>query len=324
MRAPAFWFRRTPLSTLLVPLSVLYAGIGRLRRLMATPQDAGVPVVCIGNLVAGGAGKTPVAIAVARHLIARGIHAHFLSRGYGGTLTGPVRAVPGRHDAAAVGDEPLLLAGIAPCWIAKNRVAGALAAVSDGAQVIVMDDGHQNPSLAKSLSIVVVDGETGFGNGRVMPAGPLREPVAAGLARADAVAVIGEDRAGVAAQVPPGMAVLHGALEPIGDCRTLAGETVFGFAGIGRPAKFCATLEALDCTVAGWREFPDHHPYRRAEIEAILRDAAAAGAIPVTTEKDAVRLPPDLRDSIRTVGVQVAWRDPRRLDDVLREVKRDG
>ena len=324
MRAPAFWSRRTPLSTLLVPLGALYAAVGRLRRLMATPQDAGVPVVCIGNLVAGGAGKTPVAIAVARHLIARGLHAHFLSRGYGGTLTGPVRVVPGRHDAAAVGDEPLLLAGIAPGWIAKDRVAGARAAVADGAQVIVMDDGHQNPSLAKSLSIVVIDGETGFGNGRVMPAGPLREPVAAGLARADAVAIIGEDRAGVAAQVPTGMAVLHGALEPIGDCRTLTGETVFGFAGIGRPAKFRATLEALDCTVTGWREFPDHHPYRRAEIETILRDAAAAGAIPVTTEKDAVRLPPDLRESIRTVGVHVAWRDPFRLDDVLREVKRNG
>jgi len=324
VRTPAFWSRRSPLSTLLLPLGALYAAIGRLRRLMATPQDAGVPVVCIGNLVAGGAGKTPVAIAVARHLLDRGLDVHFLSRGYGGTLPGPARVDPGRHDAAGVGDEPLLLAEVAPCWIARDRVAGARAAVADGAQIIVMDDGHQNAHLRKTVSIVVVDGETGFGNGRLLPAGPLREPVAEGLARADAVVVIGEDRAGVAGQLPADLAVLHGALEPAGESRTLSGETVFGFAGIGRPAKFRATLEGLGCTVSGWREFPDHHPYRRAEIEAILRDADAAGAITVTTGKDAVRLPPDLRDSIRTVAVQVAWRDPARLDDVLPRVTRNG
>jgi len=187
-----------------------------------------------------------------------------------------------------------------------------------------MDDGHQNARLRKAVSMVVVDGETGFGNGRVMPAGPLREPVAAGLARADAVIVIGEDRAGVTAQVPRGLAVLHGTLEPAGDSRALSGETVFGFAGIGRPGKFRATLEALGCTVALWWDFPDHHPYRRAEIEAILRDAGAAGAIAVTTEKDAVRLPQDLRASIRTVGVQVAWRDSAQLDDILPAVMRNG
>ena len=324
MRAPAFWSRRTPLSTLLVPLGALYAGAGRLRRLMATPRDAGVPVVCIGNLVAGGAGKTPVAIAVARHLIARDIAVHFLSRGYGGMLPGPVRVAPGRHDAAEVGDEPLLLAEVAPCWIARDRVAGAVAAVADGAQLIVMDDGHQNARLRKAVSMVVVDGETGFGNGRVMPAGPLRETVAAGLARADAVILIGEDRAGVAGLLPPGLAVLHGTLEPASDSRALAGKTVFGFAGIGRPGKFRATLERLGCAVALWRDFPDHHPYRRAEIEAILREAGAAGAIAVTTEKDAVRLPQDLRASIRTVRVQVAWRDPARLEDVLPAVMRNG
>ena len=324
MRAPAFWSRRTPLSTLLAPLGALYAGAGRLRRWVATPQDAAVPVVCIGNLVAGGAGKTPVAIAVARHLMARDIEIRFLSRGYGGTLNGPVRVLPGVHDAADVGDEPLLLAEVAPCWIAKDRVAGAHAAAADGAQVIVMDDGHQNASLRKTVSMVVVDGETGFGNGRVMPAGPLREPVTPGLARADAAVVIGEDRAGVAGQLPAGLPVLHGALEPVGDSGALSGETVFGFAGIGRPAKFRATLEALGCTVAGWREFPDHHPYRRAEIEAILRDAGAAGAIAVTTEKDAVRLPLDLRQSIRTVGVHVTWREPELLDRILPETGPDG
>jgi tetraacyldisaccharide 4'-kinase len=324
VRAPAFWSHRTLLSTLLVPLGAVFAAAGQLWRWATTPRDATVPVVCIGNLVAGGAGKTPVAIAVARHLIGRGVAVHFLSRGYGGTLAGPVRVVPGTHDAAAVGDEPLLLAGVAPCWIAKDRVAGALAAAADGAKVIVMDDGHQNASLRKTVSMVVVDGEAGFGNGRILPAGPLREPVAAGLARADAAVVIGEDRAGVAGRSPAGLPILHGTLEPKEDSLALSGETVFGFAGIGRPAKFRATLEELGCTMAGWREFPDHHPYRRAEIEAILRDSGTAGAIAVTTEKDAVRLPPDLRGSIRTVGVHVAWRDPGMLDRILPEAVPGG
>lgn len=154
MRAPAFWSQRTPLSTLLVPLGALYAGAGRLRRMAVHPQKAPVPVICVGNLVAGGAGKTPVALAIARHMITRNVEVRFLSRGYGGSLNGPVRAAPGIHDAADVGDEPLLLAEVAPCWIAKDRVAGAHAAAADGAQVIIMDDGHQNPSLAKSASIV--------------------------------------------------------------------------------------------------------------------------------------------------------------------------
>lgn len=324
MRAPAFWSRRAPLSTLLAPLGALYAAADRLRRWMARPREVGVPVVCVGNLVAGGAGKTPVAIAIARHLMARNLSVHFLSRGYGGTLRGPVRVAADRHEASHVGDEPLLLAAVAPCWIARDRAAGARAAAADGAQVIVMDDGHQNASLRKAVSLVVVDGDFGFGNARVIPAGPLREPVAAGLARADAVVVIGEDRAGVAAQLPPGLAVVHGTLAPAEECAALRGQAVFGFAGIGRPAKFRATLEALGCTVAGWREFPDHHPYRRAEIEAILRDAETAGAMPVTTEKDAVRVPPDLRRSVRTVGVAVTWADPSRLDAVLAGVTRDG
>jgi len=324
MRAPGFWSRRDLPSTLLMPLGALYAAAGRLRRRMETPREVPVPVVCVGNLVAGGAGKTPVAIAVARHYQAQVVDVQFLSRGYGGTSSGPLRVSPGTHLAADVGDEPLLLARVAPCWIARDRVAGALAAAADGAEVIVMDDGHQNSSLRKTASLVVVDGETGFGNGRILPAGPLREPVADGLARADAVVLIGADRAEILEQLPPGLPVLHATLEPAGESGALSGTTVFGFAGIARPAKFRATLEALDCTVALWRDFPDHHPYRRAEIEAILREADAVGAIAVTTDKDAARLPEDLRRSIRTVPVELVWRDPARLAGILPEVTGHG
>lgn len=317
MRAPGFWTERNALSALLTPLGALYAAGGRLRRALAHPQQPPVPVICIGNLVAGGAGKTPVAIAVARHLIANGVEVRFLSRGYGGSLKGPVRVVPGLHDATQVGDEPLLLARTAPCWVAADRVAGARAAAEDGARIVIMDDGHQNPALRKAASLVVVDGGYGFGNGRVIPAGPLREPVAEGLARADAVVMLGADEAGIAAQLPPGLPVLHGFLEPDEAAHALAGETVHAFAGIGRPEKFFATLRALGCTLGRTRAFPDHHPYTRAEVRAIVDAAWAAGALPVTTEKDSVRLPPDLRAPVMTVGVTIAWREPELLDRVL-------
>lgn len=319
MRAPAFWSGRTLVSTLLLPLGAAYAATGRIRRMMAKPWKPPVSVICVGNLVAGGAGKTPVAQAIARHMISRGVDVHFLSRGYGGKLKGPVRVIPGIHQAADVGDEPLLLAGTAPCWVAADRVAGAQAAVADGAQVIVMDDGHQNPNLAKSASIVVVDGGAGFGNGRVIPAGPLREPIAEGLARADAVAILGEDNAGIAARLPEGMPVLHGHLKPTEESRTLDGETVLAFAGIGRPEKFFDTVRTLGCNVIGTRAFPDHHPYSYREAKEIVDAAWAAGALPVTTAKDAVRLPGDLRAPVMVVEVEVAWHEPELLDRILLE-----
>ena len=324
MRAPRFWDGSSPLSTLLMPLGAVYAAAGKLRRVMATPWQAPVPVICIGNLVAGGAGKTPVALAVARHLISRGINVHFLSRGYGGKLKGPVRVVPGIHQAVDVGDEPLLLAETAPCWVAADRVAGAQAAVAEGAQVIVMDDGHQNPRLGKSVSIVVVDGGAGFGNGRVIPAGPLREPIAAGLARADAVAILGADNVGIAASLPEGMPVLHGHLKPTEKSRTLDGETVLAFAGIGRPEKFFDTVRALGCKLLETRAFPDHHPYGYKEVWEIVDAARAAGALPVTTAKDAVRLPGDLRAPVMVVEVEVVWREAELLDRILLKAVPNG
>jgi tetraacyldisaccharide 4'-kinase len=294
MRAPAFWSSNaSAFSVLLMPLGAVYAAAGKLRRMTVVPQPAPVPVICVGNLVAGGAGKTPVAVGIARHMIAHGVEVHFLSRGYGGTLKGPVRVVPGIHEASEVGDEPLLLARTAPCWIAADRVAGARAAAAEGAQVIVMDDGHQNPSLAKAASIVVVDGATGFGNGRVIPAGPLREPIAEGLSRADAVVIMGVDRAGVAAVVPKGVPVLRGTLAPTEESRALAGESVLAFAGIGRPEKFFDTVRSLGCNLVETRPFPDHHPYSYREAKELVDAAWALGALPVTTAKDAVRLPPD-------------------------------
>jgi tetraacyldisaccharide 4'-kinase len=317
MRAPEFWEDDGALATLLGPLGAGYDLAGRLRRALVRPARAPVPVVCVGNLVAGGAGKTPLAIAVLSALAARGIEAHALTRGYGGSAAGPLRVDPARHGASHVGDEALLLARAAPTWVARDRVAGASAATAAGARAIVMDDGFQNPTLAKDLSILAVDGGYGFGNARVMPAGPLRETLAAGLSRADAAVILGEDRHGLGARLAGILPVLHADLVPGPEGKEFAGQRVLAFAGIARPEKFFATLEALDAKIVARKAFPDHHPYTAAEIQAQLDRAGALDARPVTTEKDAVRLPPATDDEVRVLSVAVSWRDPAAMNALL-------
>ncbi len=317
MRAPDFWRHDGPAARLLNPLAWAYGLLASARRGLTRPQRAACPVICVGNLVAGGAGKTPVALDLGRRLIERGRRVHFLSRGYGGAAAGPLRVDPGRHHARDVGDEPLLLAATAPSWVARNRPQGARAAVAAGAEVIVMDDGFQNPSLIKDLSLVVVDGEYGFGNGRLMPAGPLREPVAAGLGRADGLVVMGGGAAwrdGLAGFAKP---ILHGAVQPAADAAALAGRRVLAFAGIAHPAKLFATLDAMGCIVVGAHGFPDHHPYSADEIMTLVELAAAQDAVAFTTEKDHVRLPAEARPMVEALRVDMAWREPAMLDDLL-------
>jgi tetraacyldisaccharide 4'-kinase len=318
MRAPGFWQRDGLLPALLMPAAACFAAGGWLRRRIVAPKPAAVPVLCVGNLVAGGAGKTPVAAALAERLLTRGRAAHFLSRGYGGRERGPLRVDPRRHTAADVGDEPLLLARIAPAWIARDRAAGADAAAAACARVVVMDDGFQNPGLAKDMSLLVVDGGYGFGNGRTIPAGPLLEPLRTGLSRADAVVLMGPDECGVERHLPASLPVLRAALLPAAP-ESLAGRRVLAFAGIARPEKFFATLEALGCRVAGRRAFSDHHPYTDDEIAALAAEARRADAMLVTTEKDAARLPAATMASaaIETVPVTIRWRDEAAVDRLL-------
>ncbi|MHA1599735.1 MAG: tetraacyldisaccharide 4'-kinase [Alphaproteobacteria bacterium] len=311
MRAPEFWSTSGTLSTLLTPLGAAFDLAGRWRRARVRPVHLPIPVICVGNLVAGGAGKTPVALALISALTARGLAPHALSRGYGGTEAGPIRVDPSRHTAGDVGDEALLLAAIAPSWVARDRAAGALAITAAGggasAGAIVMDDGFQNPSLAKDLSLLVVDGDYGFGNERLIPAGPLRERVADGLARADAVVVLQPDRLGIAARLSARLPVLSAQLSPTTDGARLTGKRVLAFAGIGRPEKFFTTLDSLGAELVGRRAFADHHRYRPPEIEEILARAKSLDALPVTTEKDAMRLPPALRARVHVLAVTVDW-----------------
>ena len=314
MRAPDYWRHDGLAAKLLGPLAWSYTAVAAARRGLARPYKGECPVICVGNLVAGGAGKTPVALAIGKRLIERGHGVHFLSRGYGGAAAGPLRVEPGRHGAGDVGDEPLLLAACAPTWVARNRPAGARAAVAAGAGVIVMDDGFQNPTLVQDLSLVVVDGDYGFGNGRVLPAGPLREPVAAGLARAGGAVVIGEPAACLAGFAKP---ILYGALQPAPESTSLAGRTVLAFAGIARPEKFFATLQAMGCKLVGAHGFPDHHRYSADEVMTLVEAANALHAVAVTTEKDHVRLPAEARPMVEALAVEMTWSDRAALDSLL-------
>ena len=317
MRAPDFWSSDGAAARLLAPLGVLYDFVRSVGFALARTTSCGVPVICVGNLTVGGAGKTPVALDLARRLASRGYTVHFLTRGYGGRTVGPLQVDPAMHDATEVGDEALLLARVAPTWVARDRVAGAKRAVQAGAEILVMDDGFQNPALKKDLSFLVVDGETAFGNGRIMPAGPLRESVAWGFSRADAVVMLGADRHDIARRVPDRLPVIQAQLTPVGATQDLIGHRVLAFAGIGRPGKFFTTLEELGAQLVETRAFADHHPFTPGELDALLARAETLEAIAITTEKDAARLPPAYREKFAVLRVKVAWRQPDFLNGLL-------
>ena len=327
MRAPDFWYAErggiTPV--LLNPLAAVFSAGGVLRQLLIKAEAAPVPVICVGNLVAGGAGKTPVALAIFRLARARGWSPAFVTRGYGGSYREAALLVDrDLHQSGQVGDEALLLAAAGPCWVARDRRVGARAAAADGANLVIMDDGFQNPGLRKDLSLVVVDGAVGFGNGRIMPAGPLREPVGRGLSRADAVVMMGDDRRNVTDLFGPSVPVIRAWLDVEGDGGGVVGRPVIAFAGIGRPDKFFDTLERIGCTVMARYAFGDHHDYSHDEVTRICAEAEIKGAIPVTTAKDAVRLPSDLRARVRVLPVAVVWENEAAIDALLARLTRDN
>ncbi len=311
MKTPGFWFAPPGrLAQLLTPFSLLYQLAGKIRRQRATPTVSPVPFILVGNVVAGGAGKTPVVCALAERLQARGLRVHLLAKGYGGRLKGPVQVDPALHTAREVGDEPLLLARIAPTFIAHDRAAGLLAA-AQGAEVVIGDDGLQNPHIKAQMTLLVMDGVLGTGNGRLIPAGPLREPLADALNRVDAVIQIG------------GLPRPYGS-KPVllADFHTygtdwMRGARVIAFAGIGQPEKFFATCTTAGATLALAVPFPDHHPYSESEIRQLIERADREDAILVTTAKDAVRLPLPLRDQVRVVEGKTGWRDESALTGLL-------
>lgn len=325
MRAPGFWHQAPGLAaTVLSPLGALYAK-GTERRLAKGPREAfGVPVICVGNINAGGTGKTPTVIALSERMRDRGLNAHVVSRGYGGRIRDATQVNEMTHTAGDVGDEPLLLAAFLPTWVAENRAKGAHAAIDAGADVIILDDGFQNPALRHDLAIVVVDAWRGFGNGKVIPAGPLREPIKTGMTRADLVLSIGNDTAQSRFDTRWGAQVsaphITGVLKPLPTGLPLDGMPVLAFAGIGYPEKFFATLRDLGAELLATHALADHQPLSDTLMSRLLREAQMQGAQVVTTEKDAVRLKPEYRAQVMTLPVRLHLNEEGPLEAALDRV----
>jgi tetraacyldisaccharide 4'-kinase len=294
MHEPAFWYRPSSLvSLLLTPLGAIY-GLAAGWRLQREGFDAGIPVLCVGNYHVGGAGKTPTVLALTKVLRELGETPVVLSRGYGGRLHGPISVDRGRHAALDVGDEPLMLAPTVPVVVARDRIAGVALARSQGASVILMDDGFQNPAIAKDAALIVIDNGRGLGNGRVFPAGPLRAPLPPQLDLTDALIVVGEGAAAAtvaAAVAARGKPVLSAHLKADDvSVASLRGKRVLAFAGIGDPARFFRTLRSHGIEVVRERAFADHHPLSESEIETLITEAKRDGLTLATTEKDLARL----------------------------------
>ncbi|MBR0841917.1 tetraacyldisaccharide 4'-kinase [Bradyrhizobium liaoningense] len=323
MREPAFWYRpRSPKSHLLSPLGALYGAITA-RRMARKGFDAGIPVICVGNYHVGGAGKTPTVLALTKLLRELGETPVVLSRGYGGRLEGPVMVDRARHTASDVGDEPLMMAREVPVAVARDRVDGVALAKSQGATVILMDDGFQNPQLFKDASLIVIDSERGLGNGKVFPAGPLRAPLKAQLARTDALVLIGDGRAAndVAAELAKrDKPELRARLKPnAASLAQLLGKRVFAFAGIGDPGRFFRTLRASGIEIVRTRAFADHHMFSHDEIAALVAEAQREQLTLVTTEKDLARLRgrADVPDDIVPFAVQLEFDEPAALRQLI-------
>ena len=323
MLAPNFWKsgRGGALAAVLSPLGWVYGVVAKARLTMTKAWVSPIPVICVGNIVTGGAGKTPLALDLAKRLEAKGRNVHFLSRGYGGYERGPLRVEPQVHHFSRVGDEPLLLASQAPTWVSQERRAGCMAAASAGADIIIMDDGFQNPNVEKDYSIIVIDGSYGFGNKKLLPAGPLRETISGGLARAKAVVIIGEDRTDCTSLVSYyGHTAICAHLEPDPLPKDMKGKPVVAFAGIGQPNKFFETVSNLGCIIKERIAFTDHHPYSSADVRHLRKIAERENARLVCTEKDAQRLPKSFLNELTVVPVTLKWGDKEVIEALLEKI----
>jgi tetraacyldisaccharide 4'-kinase len=318
---PAFWFEKPTIAAkLLKPFGWLYGQIAQALHSLKKSEKISIPVICVGNAVAGGAGKTPLTAAIATMLRAAGHNPHILSRGYGGTMLGPVQVDPTQHSVGDVGDEPLVLAKTAPVWVAKNKRAGALAAVNTGADVLILDDGLQNPSLVKNLSLLVVDGTQGIGNGFLIPAGPLRENYADALAKSNAAVWINDGHGALRKETEKSLTVLKAQARTVCLTHDIIGKPVFAFCGLARGEKFYTGLRAAGADVKGTCNFPDHYMWSTFEMDHLMAAAEALGALPITTSKDAVRLPESFLVRVAVCDVALSFEDEAAFKTLLQGV----
>ena len=314
MKTPQFWQSNGVIPTILSPIASIYYAIHCSRIAKIEPVAVSKRVICVGNATVGGAGKTPTVIALAKILQEQGISPHVISRGYGGAITTPTQVNPDEHLAADVGDEPLLIARHAPCWVARRRqLAAEMAIIRGSADAIIMDDGLQNPTLHKDFTLMVVDGGFGFGNGKMLPAGPLREPLGVALVKSDAVLIIGEDTTGVTAALNSEnceLPILRATIQPDESAlATLKDKLVIAFAGIARPAKFYDTLKQAGATIISTHDFADHHQFTASELSKLQSEVTTKNATLITTEKDHVRLPDSIKSEVLTLPISLRFDD---------------
>ncbi len=319
MKTPRFWyiedsFGEWLLSLILTPFSWLYYRLSVEIRSQVKPFKCDIPVICVGNLVAGGAGKTPSTLALIKLLKKQGYTPHVISRGYGGTIEEPTKVDPKKHTAEIVGDEPLLMASAgAIVWVSKYRKKSAYLAQKDGADLLIMDDGFQNNTLIKDFSFLAYDGLLGFGNQKLIPAGPLREPIETGIKRAQAIIQIDEDLTGGLAAIE--LPKIRADFIPLDTF--FEGKKVYPFAGMGRPEKFLRTLHLMGADITGFDMFPDHYPYKKLDIRTLVKKANEKDAYLVTTRKDYYRIPEEFRRHIKVLDVELVWQDEALILDLL-------
>lgn len=328
IKAPKHWSQTGVVSLALYPFSIVYGISALISRGLISQFKASVPVICVGNIVVGGAGKTPIALEISTILKNLGKNPHVVSRGYGGTASGPILLDNENPNPKQSGDEPILLARVVPTWVSKNRMAGVVAASEKGCDIIVLDDGLQNPSVIKDLSIVVVDGGFGFGNKMLLPAGPLRQSISSGISQAQIAIIIGDDEFNAASDIKkanPNIKILQASMVPQA-AEHLKNSDVVAFAGIGRPEKFFETLAQMGCNIKSTQSFADHHNYIDSDISKIIKLAEKNNATVVTTEKDAVKIPPHWLNKITVLKVGIKWhnQDAQVLEKILTELVGGG
>ncbi|GJL84491.1 MAG: tetraacyldisaccharide 4'-kinase [Micavibrio sp.] len=326
-KTPSFWYRRQNSEAslqemILTPLSWAYGTGHRINTARQSSQKADMPVICIGNLVAGGSGKTPVALSLMQLISGDKLaeKPHFLTRGYGSNQKGPLLVDYFENNASEVGDESLLLAKTAFTILSADRPAGAHLAKEKNADLLIMDDGLQNSSLHKDISFVVIDGASGFGNGKLLPAGPLRETLESGFAKADAFVLIGKDKTGAVHMLPEDKPLFNVHVEVADDHKPPTTKPYIAFAGLGRPEKFYHLLQKLNYDIAGWRPFPDHYVYKRGDIYKLIEEAKEKNATLITTEKDFLRLPEeDWGTEILQMPIQLVWENEKSVVEFIRQ-----
>ena len=312
MKTPTYWKERNIISDILLPFGGLYNCATYLRLKFKPSKKVDIPVICIGNLTAGGTGKTPVAVSVAALLQQHHKKPFFVSRGYGGTLKNII-VNSQTHTPRQCGDEPLLLAKQAPVVVNSDRYAGALTALHNGAELIIMDDGFQNPGLHKDLSFLVFDGNFGLGNGRCIPSGPLRENFSAGLKRADAAIIIGTDRFNLRQKI--NLPCFGASVAPVP--QKIKNPHIIAFAGIGRPSKFYRSLRESGFNLLKTFDFPDHHYYTEKELFELIGESEKLGADIYTTSKDFVKIPSELKSRFKVLEISICWDNAQELADFI-------